>query len=92
MQLKNNLDTSKPFVYSNYTKLAVRKAFGKSIEQMREEKSISNVDNLRDFLNSEEVKKLEYFESKIAGMVDTLKILGMDDKDIYDKIKKANIK
>ena len=90
--IKNNLDTSKPFVYSNYTKLAVRKAFGKSIEQMGEEKSISNVDNLRDFLNSEEVKKLEYFESKIAGMVDTLKILGMDDKDIYDKIKKANIK
>lgn len=41
--IKNNLDTEKPFVYSNYTKLAVKKAFGKSIEQIRVEKGISKI-------------------------------------------------
>lgn len=90
--IKNNLDTEKPFVYSNYTKLAVKKAFGKNIEQMREEKGISKSENLRNYLNSEETKRLDYFEHKIAGMVDTLKILNMDDKEIYQKIKDADIR
>lgn len=90
--IKNNLDTEKPFVYSNYTKLAVKKAFGKNIEQIREEKGISKSENLRNYLNSEETKRLDYFEHKIAGMVDTLKILNMDDKEIYQKIKDADIR
>lgn len=90
--IKNNLDTEKPFVYSNYTKLAVKKAFGKSIEQMRTEKGISKSENLRNYLNTSEIERLDYFEGKIAGMVDTLKILDMNDKEIYAKIKEANIK
>ena len=90
--IKNNLDTEKPFVYSNYTRLAVKKAFGKNIEQIREEKGISKSENLRNYLNSEETKRLDYFEHKIAGMVDTLKILNMDDKEIYRKIKDADIR
>lgn len=90
--IKNNLDTEKPFVYSNYTKLAVKKAFGKSIEQMRIEKGISKSENLRNYLNTSEIERLDYFEGKIAGMVDTLKILDMNDKEIYAKIKEANIK
>lgn len=90
--IKNNLDTEKPFVYSNYTKLAVKKAFGKSIEQMRIEKGISKSENLRNYLNTSEIERIDYFEGKIAGMVDALKILDMNDKEIYAKIKEANIK
>ena len=90
--IKNNLDTEKPFVYSNYTKLAIKKAFGKSIEQIRVEKGISKSDNLRNYLNASEIERLDYFEGKIASMVDAFKILDMSDKEIYAKIKNANIR
>lgn len=89
--IKDNLDTTKPFVYSNYTKLAVKKTFGKSIDEIREERGISKDKNLRDFLNSEETERLNKMESEIAGMVRAFKIIGMDDKEIYSKIKTANI-
>lgn len=81
--IKNNLDTNKPFVYSNYTKLAVKKAFGKNIDQIRKEKNVSKSENVRNYMNIQEIERLDYFEHKIAGMVDTLKILGMSDHEIY---------
>lgn len=59
---------------------------------MREWKGISKSENLRNYLNPVETKRLDYFEHKIAGMVDTLKILNMDDKEIYQKIKDADIR
>lgn len=90
--IRDNLDTTKPFVYSNYTKLAVKKAFGKSIDEIREERGISKDKNLRDFLNSEETERLNKMESEIAGMVRAFKIIGMDDKEIYAQIRKADIR
>lgn len=90
--IKNNLDTNKPFVYSNYTKLSVKKAFGKNIDQIRKEKNVSKSENVRNHMNIQEIERLDYFEHKIAGMVDTLKILGMSDHEIYSKIRDANIK
>lgn len=89
--IKENLDTTKPFVYSNYTKLAVKKTFGKTIDELREERGIEKDKNLRDFLNSEETERLNKMESEIAGMVRAFKIIGMDDKEIYSKIKQARI-
>lgn len=89
--IKQNLDTTKPFVYSNYTKLAVKKAFGKSIDDIRKERLIGKDKNLRDYLTPEETERLNKMESEIAGMVRAFKIIGMDDKDIYHKIKTANI-
>lgn len=90
--IKNNLDTTKPFVYSNYTKLAVKKTFGKSIDEIREERGISKDKNLRDYLNADETERLNKMESEIAGMVRAFKIIGMDDKEIYSRIKNADIK
>lgn len=90
--IKNNLDTTKPFVYSNYTRLAVKKSFGKSIDEIRQTLSIGKDENIRDYLQSEELKRLDYMEGKIASMVDALKILGMSDKEIYSRIKNADIK
>lgn len=90
--IKNNLDKTKPFVYSNYTRLAVKKAFGKSIEEMRQIYGVNRECNLRDYLCSGDLARLDYMEGKIASMVDTLKILGMSDKEIYSRIKNADIK
>lgn len=90
--IKNNLDTTKPFVYSNYTRLAVKKAFGKSIDEIRQTLSIGKGENIRDYLQAEELARLDYMEGKIASMVDALKILGMSDKEIYSRIKNADIK
>lgn len=90
--IKNNLDTTKPFVYSNYTRLAVKKAFGKSIEEMRQIYGLNKECNLRDYLCAGDLARLDYMEGKIASMVDTLKILGMSDKEIYSRIKNADIK
>lgn len=90
--IKNNLDTTKPFVYSNYTRLAVKKAFGKSIEEMKEIHGVNKESNLRDYLCSGDLARLDYMEGKIASMVDALKILGMSDKEIYSRIKNADIK
>lgn len=90
--IKNNLDTTKPFVYSNYTKLAVKKTFGKSIDEIREERGVGKDKNLRDYLNADETERLNRMESEIAGMVRAFKIIGMDDKEIYSRIKNADIK
>lgn len=90
--IRDNLDTTKPFVYSNYTKLAVKKTFGKSIDEIREERGISKDKNLRDYLNADETERLNKMESEIAGMVRAFKIIGMDDKEIYSRIKNADIK
>lgn len=89
--IKENLDTSKPFVYSNYTKLAIKKTFGKSIDEIRAERGISKEQNLRDFLNSDETERLNKMESEIAGMVRAFKLIGMNDKEIYAKIKDIKI-
>lgn len=90
--IKNNLDTTKPFVYSNYTRLSVKKAFGKSIEEMRQIYGVNRECNLRDYLCAGDLARLDYMEGKIASMVDALKILGMSDKEIYSRIKNADIK
>lgn len=90
--IKNNLDTTKPFVYSNYTRLAVKKAFGKSIDEMRQIYGVNKECNLRDYLCAGDLARLDYMEGKIASMVDALKILGMSDKEIYSRIKNADIK
>lgn len=90
--IKNNLDTTKPFVYSNYTRLAVKKAFGKSIDEMRQIYGVNKECNLRDYLCAGDLERLDYMEGKIASMVDALKILGMSDKEIYSRIKNADIK
>lgn len=90
--IKSNLDTTKPFVYSNYTRLAVKKAFGKSIEEMRQIHGVNKECNLRDYLCAGDLARLDYMEGKIASMVDALKILGMSDKEIYSRIKNADIK
>lgn len=90
--IRDNLDTTKPFVYSNYTKLAVKKTFGKSIDEIREERVISKDKNFRDYLNADETERLNKMESEIAGMVRAFKIIGMDDKEIYSLIKNADIK
>lgn len=90
--IKNNLDTTKPFVYSNYTRMAVKKAFGKSIEEMRQIYGVNKECNLRDYLCPGDLARLDYMEGKIASMVDALKILGMSDKEIYSRIKNADIR
>lgn len=90
--IRDNLDTTKPFVYSNYTRLAVKKAFGKSIDEMRQIYGVGKESNLRDYLCAGDLARLDYMEGKIASMVDALKILGMSDKEIYSRIKNADIK
>lgn len=70
----------------------MKKAFGKNIDEMRKERGVSKDKNLRDYLNAEETEMLNKMESEIAGMVRAFKIIGMDDREIYLKIKNAEIK
>lgn len=77
----------KKFAYSNYSKLIYKKALGKEVKKLKEDRGLKKDDNIRDFLTVEEIEKVQETESKVAMLIESWKLLDLTDKEIYDKIK-----
>lgn len=65
--------------YSTYTNCIYKALFNKNAKQLREQYGIGKKDNIRDYLNEEELKAVKSMEMLVSGLVDC----GWD----YDKIK-----
>lgn len=65
--------------YSTYTNCIYKALFNKNAKQLREEYGIGKKENVREYLNTEELKAVKSMEMLVSGLVDC----GWD----YDKIK-----
>ena len=74
--LTNSLKASKEndrmhgFAYSTYTDMIYRNLFGKSAKQIREENGLSKKDNLRDYFDADDLKKIQSKEMLVSGLID----------------------
>lgn len=85
--IKSELNPNNQFVYSNYTDLIYKKIFGKRAKDIKEEKGLGKNDNLRDNLTPEELEKVSEWETKVQAMIQTFKLMGMENSEIFQKIK-----
>lgn len=77
----------KNFAYSNYSKLVYKKVLGMDVKKAKQLRGLSEKDNIRDYLELEEIEKVQELESRIAMLIESWKLLNMTDKEIYEKIK-----
>lgn len=71
--------THKKFAYPNYTNLVYKIIFGKNTKQLKSEKGLLQEANIREYLTSEELTKVEMVE----GLVKTYLYAGLE----YEQIK-----
>ena len=90
--VKEVIKPSNNFVYRNYTELAYKLAFKKDTKQLKAELNLGKKDNLRDNLSSDMLKDILLAEEKIKGMITTFEIMGIEEKEIYHKIKEIILK
>lgn len=89
--IKNKVDDEgnfKKFAYSNYSKLVYKKVIGMQVKKYKELHGLKTSDNLRDFLDIEQLEKVQALESKIAFYIEMRKDLTGNDKEIYQEVKK----
>jgi len=77
----------KKFAFSNYSKLIYKKVLGAPVKKLKEDRGLKTTDNLRDFLNTEELKDVQDMETEVAGMINTMHKMDLNDKEIYSKIR-----
>lgn len=77
----------KKFAFSNYSKLIYKKVLGAPVKKLKEDRGLKTTDNLRDFLNTEELKAVQDIETEVAGMINTMHKMDLNDKEIYQKIR-----
>lgn len=76
----------KKFAYSNYSKLVYKKVLGKQVKKLKEDRGLTERDNLRDYLTLEELERVQALESKIAAYIE-MRSTGTTDKEVYSEVK-----
>ena len=56
--------------YSTYTDVIYKSLFGKSAKQFRDELGITKKDNLRDYFDADDLKKIQSKEMLVSGLID----------------------
>lgn len=72
------------WTYSNLTRLTYKVALGKYPSDIREEKGIKKTENVKLYLNKEEINKLEKIEIKFEALIESGKTY-KEIKEIYIK-------
>ncbi len=72
--------------YSTYTNCIYKVLFGKNAKQLREELGISKKENLRDYLQEEQLRAIQSMECLVSGLVDC----GWGYEQIKEFIQKNN--
>ena len=88
--IDNNVDEGnfKRWSYSLYSKLVYKKVLGKTVKKLKEERGLTEKDNLRNHCTVEELEKIQELESKIANFIEFTNTEGKNDKEIYELVKK----
>ncbi|MGB3468560.1 MAG: Rha family transcriptional regulator, partial [Cyclobacteriaceae bacterium] len=77
----------KKFAISNYTGLVYKKVLKMTLKKYKELHNIPKGQKNRDFLNKEQLEQVQYYESKIADIIEVSSDL-IDEKELYQNIKK----
>ena len=77
----------KKFAISNYTGLVYKKVLGMRLKKYKELHNIPKGQKNRDFLNKEQLEQVQYYESKIADIIEVSSDL-IDEKELFQNIKK----
>lgn len=56
--------------YSTYTDVIYKSLFGKSAKQFRDELGLTRKDNLRDYFDADDLKKIQSKEMLVSGLID----------------------
>lgn len=78
----------KKFAYSNYSKLVFKTVLGMNVKKYKELNGLKEKDNIRNFLNLEQLEKVQALESKIAFYIEMRTDITMNDKEVYTEVKK----
>lgn len=76
----------KKFAISNYTGLVYKKVLKMTLKKYKELNNIPKGENNRNFLTKEQLEKVQYYESKIADIIEVTSD-SIDPKELYQKIK-----
>lgn len=69
IQQSNENERMHGHAYSTYTNAIYKSVFGKDAKQIREQYGISRKENLRDFLDEDELKKIQNAEMIVSGLI-----------------------
>lgn len=58
------------FAYSTYTDMIYRILFGKSAKQIREQNGLSKKDSLRDYFDTDDLRRIQSKEMLVSGLID----------------------
>ena len=58
------------YAYSTYTDVIYKSLFGKSAKQFRDELGITKKDNLRDYFDADDLRKIQSKEMLVSGLID----------------------
>lgn len=58
------------YAYSTYTDVIYKSLFGKSAKQFRDELGITKKDDLRDYFDADDLKKIQSKEMLVSGLID----------------------
>ena len=58
------------YAYSTYTDVIYKPLFGKSAKQFRDELGITKKDDLRDYFDADDLKKIQSKEMLVSGLID----------------------
>lgn len=73
----------KKFAYPNYTKLIYRVAFGKSMDELKQQFGIKGKESIRDYLTIEQIQEIESLEMLVSSLIN----LGMGYPEIKEFIE-----
>lgn len=78
---------NKHWKYKHFTELAYKTSLGKATKDLKAERCCKNSEQLRDKLDTEELKKVEFVESALSGLI----AIGMDYSEIKNRLTGANL-
>ena len=58
------------FAYSTYTDMIYKILFGKSAKQIREQNGLSKKDSLRDYFDTDDLRRIQSKEMLVSGLID----------------------
>lgn len=87
--IKNIMNPSNKFVYSNFTNLVYLKVFGKKAKELKEERGLKKNDNLRDNLTSKELEDVAKIEKQVDSCMTFFDMQGIDKSEYYSRIKES---
>jgi len=76
----------KNFAISNYTGLVYKKVLGTTLKKWKQTNNIPKGEKNRNFLTTEQLEQVQYYESKIADIIEVSSEL-VNEKELYQKIK-----